>query len=64
MKIRFDSHDDLPLNKILHFSVLNIFCESLFRLKARIFRKFTKMSANMSVIINSYPTYKWEILRK
>ena len=29
MKIRLDSYDDLPLNKILCFSVLNIQCESV-----------------------------------
>ena len=33
MKIRLDSHDDLPLNKILCFSVLNILCESVFQIK-------------------------------
>ena len=31
MKIRLDTHDDLPLNKILCFSVLNILCESIFQ---------------------------------
>ena len=34
MKIRFDSHDDLPLNKMC-FSVLNILCESVFQIKNR-----------------------------
>ena len=29
MKIRLDSYDNLPLNKILCFSVLNILCESV-----------------------------------
>ena len=33
MKIRLDSNDDLPLNKILCFSVLNILCESVFHIK-------------------------------
>ena len=33
MKIRPDSHDDWPLNKILCFSVLNILCESVFQIE-------------------------------
>ena len=33
MKIRLDSYDDLPLNKILCFSALNILCESVFQTK-------------------------------
>ena len=33
MKIKLDSYDDLPLNKILCFSVLNILCESVFQTK-------------------------------
>ena len=37
IKIRLDSNDDLPLNKILCFSVLNILCESVFE----IIHKFT-----------------------
>ena len=32
MKIRLDSYDDLPLNKILCFPVLNILCESDFQI--------------------------------
>ena len=52
MKIRLDSYDDLPLNKILWFSVLNILCQSVFRLKLSIIHKFTCMSVNMSVSIN------------
>ena len=31
MKTRFDSYDDLPLNKILCFSVLDILCQSVFQ---------------------------------
>ena len=31
MKIRLDSYDDLPLNKIFFFSALNILCESVFQ---------------------------------
>ena len=30
MKIRFDSYDDLPLNKILCFSILDMLCKSVF----------------------------------
>ena len=33
MKIRLDSYDDLSLNKILCFSVLNILCESVFQIE-------------------------------
>ena len=33
MKIKFDSYDDLPLNKILWFSVLDILCESVFQIE-------------------------------
>ena len=34
IKIRLDSYDDdLPLNKILCFSVLDILCESVFQIK-------------------------------
>ena len=33
MKIRLDSYDDLPLNKIFCFSVLNILCKSVFQTK-------------------------------
>ena len=33
MKIRLVSHDDLPFNKILCFSDLNILCESVFQIK-------------------------------
>ena len=33
MKIRLDSYDDLLLNIILCFSVLNILCESVFQIK-------------------------------
>ena len=33
MKIRLDSHDGLPLNKVLCFSVLNILCESVFQIE-------------------------------
>ena len=32
MKIRLDSYDDLLLNKILCFSVLDILCESVFQI--------------------------------
>ena len=35
MKIRLDSYDDLPLNTILCFSVLNILCESVFQTKKK-----------------------------
>ena len=31
--VKSDSYDDLPLNKILCFSVLNILCESVFQTK-------------------------------
>ena len=40
MKIRFDLNDDLPLNKILCFSDLDIIVESVFRLKMNIIYKF------------------------
>ena len=33
MKIRFQSYDDLPLNKILCFSVLDIIVESVSQIK-------------------------------
>ena len=33
MKIRLDSYDDLPLNKILYFSVLDILVESVFQIE-------------------------------
>ena len=33
MKIRLDSYDDLPLSKILCFSVLDILCESVFQIE-------------------------------
>ena len=33
MKIRLDSYDNLPLNKILCFSVLDIIVESVFQTK-------------------------------
>ena len=33
MKIRVYSYDDLPLNKVLCFSILNILCESVFQTK-------------------------------
>ena len=33
MKIKFDSYDDLPFNKILYFSVLDILCESVFQIE-------------------------------
>ena len=33
MKIRLDLYDDLPLNKILCFSVLRILCESVFQIE-------------------------------
>ena len=33
VKIRLDSYDDLPLSKVLCFSVLNVLCESVFQTK-------------------------------
>ena len=33
MKIRLDSYDDLPLNKISSFSVLDIIAESVFQIE-------------------------------
>ena len=33
IKIRVDSYNDLPLHKILCFSVLNILCESVFQIE-------------------------------
>ena len=33
MKIILNPHDDLPLNKMLHFSVLNILCKSVFHME-------------------------------
>ena len=33
MKIRLDSYDDLPLNKMLCFSVLDILFQSVFQTK-------------------------------
>ena len=33
MKIRLNSYDNLPFNKILRFSVLNILCKSVFQTK-------------------------------
>ena len=35
MKIRLDSYDDLSLNKILCFSILNILCEPVFQLESK-----------------------------
>ena len=59
MKIRFDSYDDLSLNKILCFSVLNILCESVFQIKNEYYPQVNKkMSVNMSVRINFYSFYK------
>ena len=33
MRIRLASYDDLPLNKILCFSVLDILCEAVFEIE-------------------------------
>ena len=33
MKIKVDSNDDLPLNKILYIPVLDIIVESVFQIK-------------------------------
>ena len=41
MKIKLDSHDDLSLNKILCFSVLNIIVESVFQIKNEYYPQFT-----------------------
>ena len=57
MKIRLDSYDDLPLDKILCFSVLNTLCEFIFQIEMEYYPQI-HMSVNMSVSINSYRTYK------
>ena len=41
MKIKLDSHDDLSLNKILCFSVLDIIVESVFQIKNDYYPQFT-----------------------
>ena len=35
MKIILNPHDDVPLNKILHFSVLSILCKSVFQIQRK-----------------------------
>ena len=54
MKIRLDSYDDdLPLGKVLSFSVLNIVVKSVFKTcKTNIIHKFIYMSMNMIVSMN------------
>ena len=40
MKILLNSHDDVPLNKILHFSSLNILCEFVFQINDKYYPQF------------------------
>ena len=40
MKILLNPHDDVPLNKILHFSVLNILCKSVFQIENKYYPQF------------------------
>ena len=40
IKILLNSHDDVPLNKILHFSSLNILCESVFHINDKYYPQF------------------------
>ena len=39
MKIRLESYDDLPLNKILCFSVLDIIAESVFQIENKYYQQ-------------------------
>ena len=54
MKVRLDSYyDDLPLGKILSFSVLNIIVESVLQHKDKYYPKvFIYITADMSVSMN------------
>ena len=52
MKIKVDSHDDLPLNKILCFSVLNILCESVFQIESNYYPQIHINECKMSMSIN------------
>ena len=40
MKIILNPHDDVPLNKILHFSVLNILWKSVFQIQNKYYPQF------------------------
>ena len=42
MKIRVDSHDDLPSNKISCFSVLDILRESVFQIEEKYYPQIHK----------------------
>ena len=66
MKIRLDSYNDLPLEKILCFSVLNILCESVFQIENEYYQqihinecedeKFIKQNFYASVNRRSFKT--------
>ena len=61
MKIRLDSYGDLPLNKMLCFSVLDITIESVFQIEIEYYQQVPiKKCENISVSINFYSTYKCE----
>ena len=51
MKIRLDSYDDLPLNKILCFSVLDLIVESVFQIESQYYPP---------IHINEYEECKYE----
>ena len=61
-EIRLDSYDDLSLNKILCFSVLDIIVESVFQIESEYYPQIhineCEYECDMSVSINSYSTYK------
>ena len=58
MKIKLGSYDnDLPLNKVLCFSVLNIIVESVFQIVLKFTYMNVNMSVNMSVSINFLETF-------
>ena len=40
MKIMLNPHHVVPLNKILHFSILNILCESVFQIENKYYPQF------------------------
>ena len=40
MKIILNPHNDVPLNKILHFPALNILCKSVFQIENKYYPQF------------------------
>ena len=54
MKIILDSCDDLPLNKIFCFSVLNVLCESVFQTENENYSQIHTNKCELSVVINFY----------